>query len=145
MGSNSNEIKMTLKGTYNAMSFSLPSCNARRAKASNSSKLWSRKQCSAFGVEAMSFSSRIFPCHMPKVKISTPKSLRAAAMGLGSPPLEYPSVIRNITFVAFSLEWRRICCNRSKKIVWVCIVLVHHVHLYLCKTVLANIICISKL
>lgn len=41
---------------------------------------------------------------MPKVKISTPKSLRAAAMGLGSPPLEYPSVIRNITFVAFSLE-----------------------------------------
>lgn len=67
-------------------------------------------------MEAMSFSSRMFPCHMPNVKISTPKSRSDAAMGLGSPPLEYPSVMRNITFVEFSLEWRRICCNKTEKV-----------------------------
>lgn len=64
----------------------------------------------------MSFSSLIFPCHIPKVKISTPNSRKDAAMGLGSPPLEYPSVMRNITFVAFP----RACCNICWKRKWNC-------------------------
>lgn len=46
----------------------------------------------------------MLPCQMPRVKISTPRSLRAAATGRGSPPLEYPSVIRKMALVALARD-----------------------------------------
>lgn len=64
----------------------------------------------------MLFSFRMFFCYMLKVKIFILKFRSEAVIGLGFFLLEYLLVMRNIIFVEFFLEWRRICCNEIGKV-----------------------------